>query len=75
MKLQYKADWYGWKIIKVGKWFPSSQCSKCEHKDGKKSLKIREWTCPICHTHHDRDIHASINILTEGLRLYSMELA
>ncbi|EOS7821050.1 transposase, partial [Enterococcus hirae] len=48
-KLQYKADWYGRKIIKVDKWFPSSQiCSNCGHEDGKKSLKIREWTCPIC---------------------------
>lgn len=72
-KLQYKADWYGREIIKVDKWFPSSQiCSECRHKDGKKSLKIREWTCPICHTHHDRDINASINILTEGLRIQAL---
>ena len=69
-KLQYKADWYGREIIKVDTWFPSSQiCSECGHKDGKKSLDIREWTCPICHTHHDRDINASINILNEGLRI------
>ena len=69
-KLQYKADWYGREIIKVNQWFPSSQiCSECGHKDGKKPLDIREWTCPICHTHHDRDINASINILTEGLRI------
>ena len=75
-KLQYKADWYGREIIKVDKWFPSSQiCSECGHKDGKKPLDIREWTCLICHAHHDRDINASINILTEGLRLHSIGLA
>lgn len=75
-KLQYKADWYGREIIKIDKWFPSSQiCSECGHKDGKKPLDIREWTCPICHAHHDRDINASINIQTEGLRLHSKGLA
>ena len=69
-KLQYKAEWYGREIIKVDKWFPSSQlCSKCGHKDGKKSLEIREWTCPVCHAHHDRDINASKNILAEGLQI------
>lgn len=73
-KLQYKADWYGREIIKIDKWFPSSQiCSKCGHKDGKKPLNIRDWTCPICHTHHDRDINASKNILTEGLRIQSLD--
>ena len=72
-KLQYKADWYGREIIKVNQWFPSSQiCSECGHKDGKKPLDIREWTCPICHTHHDRDINASINILIEGLRIQTL---
>lgn len=72
-KLQYKADWYGRKIIKIDKRFPSSQiCSECGHQDGKKSLEIREWTCPICHAHHDRDINASINILTEGLRIQAL---
>lgn len=71
-KLQYKADWYGRTIIKVDQWFPSSQlCSACGHQDGKKPLHIREWTCPVCHTRHDRDINASKNILSEGLRIHT----
>ncbi|WP_163578767.1 IS200/IS605 family element RNA-guided endonuclease TnpB [Gracilibacillus thailandensis] len=69
-KLTYKAAWYGKTIVKISKWFPSSQlCSTCGYHDGKKSLEIREWTCPVCHTHHDRDVNASKNILAEGLRM------
>ncbi|WP_144918263.1 RNA-guided endonuclease TnpB family protein, partial [Pseudomonas aeruginosa] len=75
-KLQYKADWYGRKIIKVEKWCPSSQiCSGCGHQECNKSLEMRVWTCAVCHTHHDRHINASSNILTERLRLHSMGLA
>lgn len=70
-KLQYKAKWYGREIIKIDPWFPSSQiCSKCGQLEGKKSLIIRDWTCPICHAHHDRDINAIINILNEGLKIH-----
>lgn len=69
-QLEYKADWYGREIIKIDTWYPSSQiCSNCGQKDGKKALSIREWTCPVCGTHHERDINASINILNEGLRI------
>lgn len=69
-KLEYKAKWYGKEIIKVDRVYPSSQiCSVCAHRDVKKTLDIREWICPICHTHHDRDINASKNILAEGLRM------
>lgn len=69
-QLEYKANWYEREIIKIDTWYPSSQiCSNCGHKDGKKALSIREWTCPVCGAHHERDINAAINILNEGLRI------
>ncbi|SUJ05616.1 transposase, IS605 OrfB family [Sporosarcina pasteurii] len=50
-KLVYKANWYGRKIIKVDRWFPSSQiCSECGVQDGKKPLNIRKWSCSGCET-------------------------
>ena len=69
--LEYKASWYGNKIVKVPTMYPSSQtCSCCGYKNPLvKNLAVRKWECPNCHTVHDRDTNASINILNKGLSI------
>ena len=68
--LKYKATWHNRQIIEVGRYYPSSKlCSCCGHRMQYMGLEIREWICPVCNEHHDRDINAAKNILNEGLRL------
>ncbi len=68
--LMYKAEWYGREVIQVSRWFPSSKlCNCCGYKNVELTLKDREWTCPECNAHHDRDINAAINIRNEGERI------
>lgn len=71
LMLEYKAQWYGNKIIKIPLKYPSSQiCSCCGYRNvALKNYHIRKWECPSCHSQHDRDINASINILKLGLSL------
>lgn len=67
--LEYKAEWNGKRVIKVDRFFPSSQtCSVCGHVNKRvKDLGVRKWECPVCHTRHDRDVNAAVNILRFGL--------
>jgi putative transposase len=67
-QLEYKCQWYGRTLVKIDRWFPSSKrCGKCGHVVDKLPLDVREWVCPECGTHHDRDINAANNILAAGL--------
>lgn len=69
-QLQYKADWYNRQILKVDKYFASSQTCNCCGKKFPitKDLGVRDWVCPNCKSALDRDINAAINILNEGLK-------
>ncbi len=72
--LAYKLDRKGAKLVEIDRWFPSSKlCSNCYFIIDEMPLEIRQWTCPHCGTHHDRDGNAAINIRAEGIRMLKAE--
>ena len=72
--LAYKLERKGGKLVEIDRWFPSSKlCSNCFYQVSDMPLDVREWTCPHCGTHHDRDGNAAINIRAEGIRIIKAE--
>jgi putative transposase len=62
-KLEYKAEWFGKIILRIGIFKPSSKlCNVCGYHNSNLTLKDRQWKCPDCRTNHDRDINAAVNI-------------
>ena len=62
------------KVVLVGRFYPSSKtCHKCGYVNKELTLNDREWICPVCGEHHDRDLNAAINILLEGERIMKVK--
>ena len=62
-QLEYKAELYGKNVVFIGRFEPSSKtCSKCGYINSELTLATRDWICPQCGEHHDRDVNAAINI-------------
>lgn len=70
--LEYKANWYGRKLVFVDRFYPSSKtCNHCGYVNKKLKLSDRQWVCPNCGEIIERDYNAALNIRDEGIRLIS----
>ena len=67
-QLQYKAEWNGVNLIRIGRFEPSSKMCLCGAINKDLKLSQREWDCPNCGRHNDRDLLAAINIKRFGLQ-------
>ena len=69
-RLIQKGEEQGCSVIKVDRYYPSSQlCHCCGHQNHNLKLSDREWICPSCGEHHIRDYNASINLKNEALNI------
>ena len=69
-RLIQKGEEQGCSVIKVDKYYPSSQlCHVCGYQNHNLKLSDRTWICPSCGEHHIRDYNASINLKNEAIRL------
>ncbi|HBW56357.1 MAG TPA: transposase [Oscillatoriales bacterium UBA8482] len=74
--LTYKLEREGRRLIEVDRFFPSTKlCNCCQFKNDSLDLSVRDWICPNCQTHHDRDENAARNIREEGIRILSTNTA
>jgi len=66
--LEYKAEWHGVNILRIGRFEPSSKTCSCGVINKDLKLSDRAWTCKSCGTTHDRDILAACNIKSFALK-------
>lgn len=72
-QLEYKSEWAGKNVIKIGRFDPSSKmCNNCGYRNQELKLTDREWVCPVCGEKHDRDVNAAINIKKIALHPQSL---
>jgi len=72
-KLKHQAKKRSRSVLKIGRWTPTTKsCCVCDHENKNLTLADRDWTCPECHTHLDRDQNAAINILKEGVASFAL---
>ena len=72
-KLKHQSNKRNRFVFKIGRWIPTTKCCcVCGHKNKTLTLADREWTCPSCHTHLDRDQNAAFNILMEGVASFGL---
>ncbi len=66
--LEQKCAKHGKALQRISRWTATTKpCSDCGYKNETLTLEDRQWTCPECGSHHDRDVNAAINIKQAGL--------